>query len=123
MLLGSCSKGSQRLLVYEYVCNGSLEELLSGNSKRPLNWEKRIKIALGAAKGLACLHARNIVHRDMRPSNILITHDHESWLGDFGLAWLALLGTWHRNMQNTEKCRQRQMSIHLEWLCCSLSLD
>lgn len=127
MLLGSCSKGSQRLLVYEYVCNGSLEELLSGkkcfncycfcslfahnrffrrlhyslpekcsnlnqkirtfriifiqctgNSKRPLNWEKRIKIALGAAKGLACLHARNIVHRDMRPSNILITHDHES---------------------------------------------
>ncbi|CAA2961306.1 inactive kinase SELMODRAFT_444075-like [Olea europaea subsp. europaea] len=86
MLLGSCSKGSQRLLVYEYVCNGSLEELLSGDSKRPLNWEKRIKIALGAAKGLAYLHARNIVHRDMRPSNILITHDHESRLGDFGLA-------------------------------------
>ncbi|XP_022856602.1 inactive protein kinase SELMODRAFT_444075-like [Olea europaea var. sylvestris] len=86
MLLGSCSKGSQRLLVSEYVCNGSLEELLSGNSKRPLNWEKRIKIALGAAKGLECLHARNIVHRDMRPSNILITHDHESRLGDFGLA-------------------------------------
>ncbi|KAL2478118.1 Protein kinase protein with adenine nucleotide alpha hydrolase-like domain [Forsythia ovata] len=86
MLLGSCSEGRQRLLVYEYVCNGSLEEHLSGDSKMPLNWEKRINIALGAAKGLAYLHAHNIVHRDMRPGNILITHDHESRLGDFGLA-------------------------------------
>ncbi|KAG8391033.1 hypothetical protein BUALT_Bualt01G0145900 [Buddleja alternifolia] len=86
MLLGSCSEGSHRLLVYEYVCNGSLEQNLSDDTPSPLNWEHRLKIALGAAKGLKYLHARNIVHRDMRPGNILIRHDHESLLGDFGLA-------------------------------------
>ncbi|XP_015578732.1 inactive protein kinase SELMODRAFT_444075 isoform X2 [Ricinus communis] len=86
MLLGSCSEGSQRLLVYEYVCNGSLDQHLSKHTRRPLSWEKRMKIALGAAKGLQYLHENSIIHRDMRPNNILITHDHEALLGDFGLA-------------------------------------
>ncbi|WCJ39247.1 Protein kinase superfamily protein [Euphorbia peplus] len=86
MLLGSCSEGTNRLLVYEYVCNGSLDQHLSKFSRRPLSWEKRMKIALGAANGLQYLHENSIVHRDMRPNNILITHDHEALLGDFGLA-------------------------------------
>ncbi|KAL7120177.1 hypothetical protein ACP275_02G107000 [Erythranthe tilingii] len=86
VLLGSCSEGKHRLLVYEYVCNGSLEERLSDESPMHLKWEQRMKIAMGAAKGLAYLHERNIVHRDMRPGNILMTHDHESLVGDFGLA-------------------------------------
>ncbi|KAF3664116.1 putative Fanconi anemia group D2 protein -like protein [Capsicum annuum] len=86
MLLGSCSEGSQRLLVYEYVCNGSLDQFLSGDTRMPLNWDRRIKIALGAARGLEYLHKHNIIHRDIRPNNVLVTHDHESLLGDFGLA-------------------------------------
>ncbi|KAI8021618.1 Proline-rich receptor-like protein kinase PERK3 [Camellia lanceoleosa] len=86
MLLGSCSEGSHRLLVYEYVCNGELNKHLSKNTKEPLNWDNRIKIALGAAKGLKYLHETNIIHRDVRPNNILVTHDNEALLGDFGLA-------------------------------------
>ncbi|CAK7336405.1 unnamed protein product [Dovyalis caffra] len=86
MLLGSCSEGKDRLLVYEYVCNGSLDQHLSKHARNPLAWEKRMKIALGAARGLKYLHENNIIHRDMRPNNILITHDHEALLGDFGLA-------------------------------------
>ncbi|KAL8528074.1 hypothetical protein ACS0TY_005768 [Phlomoides rotata] len=86
MLLGSCTEGTHRLLVYEYVCNYSLEYHLSDNNPQPLNWDQRMKIAMGAAKGLAYLHEHNIIHRDMRPANILITHDYESLLGDFGLA-------------------------------------
>ncbi|VVA27344.1 PREDICTED: inactive kinase [Prunus dulcis] len=86
MLLGSCSEGNQRLLVYEYVCNGSLDKHLSNHSRRPLSWDKKIKIAIGAARGLQYLHANNIIHRDVRPNNILVTHDYESLLGDFGLA-------------------------------------
>ncbi|XP_071740534.1 uncharacterized protein [Rutidosis leptorrhynchoides] len=83
VLLGSCSEGTHRLLVYEFVCNGSLDQHLS----RPeLTWDKRIKIALGAARGLDYLHRINIIHRDMRPNNILVTHDYEALLGDFGLA-------------------------------------
>ncbi|RVW94023.1 Inactive protein kinase [Vitis vinifera] len=51
MLLGSCSEGNHRLLVYEFVCNGSLDQHLSKHSCSPLGWKKRIKIALGTAKG------------------------------------------------------------------------
>ncbi|WCJ38769.1 Protein kinase superfamily protein [Euphorbia peplus] len=80
------SARTNRLLVYENVCNGLLDQHLSKFSRRPLSWEKRMKVALGAAKGLQYLHENSIVHRDMRPNNILITHDHEALLGDFGLA-------------------------------------
>ncbi|KAH1045994.1 hypothetical protein J1N35_036778 [Gossypium stocksii] len=86
MLVGSCSEGNHRLLVYEYVCNGSLDLHLSKHSRRPLSWQKRVKIALGTAKGLKYLHDNNIIHRDMRPNNILVTHEFEPLLGDFGLA-------------------------------------
>ncbi|KAH0981438.1 hypothetical protein GBA52_008615 [Prunus armeniaca] len=78
MLLGSCSEGNHRLLVYEYVCNGSLDKHLSNHSRRPLSWDMKIKIATGAARGLQYLHANNIIHRDVRPNNILVTHDYES---------------------------------------------
>ncbi|RDX60736.1 Proline-rich receptor-like protein kinase PERK12, partial [Mucuna pruriens] len=86
VLLGSCSEGPYRLLVYEYVCNGSLDQHLSQHSRSPLSWEDRINVAIGAAKGLLYLHNNNIIHRDVRPNNILITHDHQPLLGDFGLA-------------------------------------
>nr|XP_027187003.1 probable serine/threonine-protein kinase PBL6 [Cicer arietinum] len=86
MLIGSCSEGNNRLLVYEYVCNGSLDQHLSEHSRSPLTWEDRIKVAIGAARGLLYLHKNNIVHRDVRPNNILVTHDHQPLIGDFGLA-------------------------------------
>ncbi|XP_027769910.1 probable serine/threonine-protein kinase PBL6 [Solanum pennellii] len=100
MLLGSCSEGSQKLLVYEYVCYGSLDKFLSGDIRMCLNWEKRLKIALGAARGLEYLHKHNIIHRDIRPNNILITHDHESLLGDFGLAKAAYDESQHSSGNN-----------------------
>ncbi|KAI5057248.1 hypothetical protein GOP47_0027263 [Adiantum capillus-veneris] len=81
---------SDRLLVYEYVCNGSLDQHLSGHSGSVLQWPARHKIAIGAARGLRYLHEECrvgcIVHRDMRPNNILLTHDFEPMVGDFGLA-------------------------------------
>ncbi|XP_024018100.1 probable serine/threonine-protein kinase PBL26 [Morus notabilis] len=86
VLLGSCSEGDNRLLVYEFVCNRSLDQHLSKHTREPLSWNERMKIATGAAKGLQYLHAKNIVHRDIRPNNILLTHDHHTLLGDFGLA-------------------------------------
>ncbi|XP_006579136.1 probable serine/threonine-protein kinase PBL26 [Glycine max] len=86
VLLGSCSEKNNRLLVYEYVCNGSLDQHLSEHSRSPLSWEDRINVAIGAAKGLLYLHKNNMIHRDVRPNNILITHDYHPLLGDFGLA-------------------------------------
>ncbi|KAI8529642.1 hypothetical protein RHMOL_Rhmol12G0240800 [Rhododendron molle] len=97
MLIGFCIEERRRLLVYEYICNGSLDSHLYGrhrghsaHHRDPLKWSARQKIAVGAARGLRYLHEECrvgcIVHRDMRPNNILITHDFEPLVGDFGLA-------------------------------------
>ncbi|WOH04020.1 hypothetical protein DCAR_0623425 [Daucus carota subsp. sativus] len=90
MLIGFCIEDGQRLLVYEYICHGSLDSHLYGRHRDILEWSARQKIALGAARGLRYLHEECrvgcIVHRDMRPNNILITHDFEPLVGDFGLA-------------------------------------
>ncbi|CAI0543819.1 unnamed protein product [Linum tenue] len=90
MLIGFCVEGGRRLLVYEYICNGSLDSHLFALNKDPLTWAARQKIAVGAARGLRYLHEECrvgcIVHRDMRPNNILVTHDFEPMVGDFGLA-------------------------------------
>ncbi|XP_068302518.1 inactive protein kinase SELMODRAFT_444075-like isoform X3 [Pyrus communis] len=90
MLIGFCIEDRRRLLVYEYICNGSLDSHLYRRHREPLEWSARQKIAVGAARGLRYLHEECrvgcIVHRDMRPNNILITHDFEPLVGDFGLA-------------------------------------
>ncbi|PWA73199.1 vascular endothelial growth factor receptor 2 (VEGFR2) [Artemisia annua] len=90
MLIGFCVEDGRRMLVYEYICNGSLDTHLYGYDNGPLEWSARQKIATGAARGLRYLHEECrvgcIVHRDMRPNNILLTHDFEALVGDFGLA-------------------------------------
>ncbi|OMO91616.1 hypothetical protein COLO4_18220 [Corchorus olitorius] len=90
MLIGFCIEDGKRLLVYEYICNGSLDSHLYGHNRNTLQWSARKKIAVGAARGLRYLHEECrvgcIVHRDMRPNNILVTHDFEPLVGDFGLA-------------------------------------
>ncbi|XP_024032683.1 serine/threonine-protein kinase CDG1 [Morus notabilis] len=90
MLLGYCSKENINILVYEYICNKSLYWHLFDKEATPLEWHQRYAIAIGTAKGLRFLHEEcrggPIIHRDMRPSNILLTHDFIPMLCDFGLA-------------------------------------
>ncbi|PPD71006.1 hypothetical protein GOBAR_DD32113 [Gossypium barbadense] len=94
-LLGYCMIGEERLLVYEFMEYGSLEEMLHGRTKardrRILTWEERKKIARGAAKGLCFLHHNcipHIIHRDMKSSNVLLDHEMEARVSDFGMARL-----------------------------------
>ncbi|WZZ31730.1 hypothetical protein YC2023_015131 [Brassica napus] len=83
MLIGLCVEDGKRLLFL-------IKESFIGLGKEPLGWSARQKIAVGAARGLRYLHEECrvgcIVHRDMRPNNILLTHDFEPLVGDFGLA-------------------------------------
>ncbi|KAF7055760.1 hypothetical protein CFC21_063245 [Triticum aestivum] len=91
-LLGYCGDGEDRdlLLVYEFMPKGSLENHLfrRGGSFEPLSWATRLKIAAGAARGLAFLHSpeTQIIYRDFKASNILLDHDFAPKLSDFGLA-------------------------------------
>ncbi|KAK8964721.1 putative serine/threonine-protein kinase [Platanthera guangdongensis] len=94
-LLGYCVEGACRMLVYEYIDNGTLDQWLHGNMVEhvsPLTWDIRMRIALGAAKGLAYLHEGlepKVVHRDVKSSNILLDKLWNAKLSDFGLAKLV----------------------------------
>ncbi|XP_042475543.1 probable receptor-like protein kinase At5g18500 [Macadamia integrifolia] len=99
-LLGYCVEGTHRLLVYEYVNNGNLEQWLHGAMRQHgyLTWEARMKVLLGTAKALAYLHEAiepKVVHRDIKSSNILIDDDFNAKVSDFGLAKLLGAGKSH----------------------------
>nr|XP_028959574.1 uncharacterized protein LOC103413440 isoform X2 [Malus domestica] len=92
-LLGYCKVGEERLLVYEYMKYGSLDDVLHEPKKAgiKLNWAARRKIAIGSARGLAFLHHNcipHIIHRDMKSSNVLVDENLEARVSDFGMARL-----------------------------------
>nr|XP_017220435.1 PREDICTED: probable LRR receptor-like serine/threonine-protein kinase IRK isoform X2 [Daucus carota subsp. sativus] len=83
---------SLQLLINEYVCNGSLyTHLHGGQSENCLSWKQRFNIIHGTAKGLEHLHRSNVIHYNLKPSNILIDSCFEAKVGDFGLASLLPL--------------------------------
>uniref|UniRef100_A0A1J3I779 non-specific serine/threonine protein kinase n=2 Tax=Noccaea caerulescens TaxID=107243 RepID=A0A1J3I779_NOCCA len=90
-LYGCCYEGDHRLLVYEYLPNGSLDQALFGDKPLNLEWPTRYEICLGVARGLVYLHEEarlRIVHRDVKASNILLDSQLVPKVSDFGLAKL-----------------------------------
>lgn len=88
-LLGCCMRGCQRLLVYEYMSNNSLNKHLFGEIETHLSWESRLNIIVGTARGLAYLHEDSIIriiHRDIKCGNILLDDKFNPKIADFGLA-------------------------------------
>ncbi|MQL69336.1 hypothetical protein Taro_001646, partial [Colocasia esculenta] len=87
-LIGYCIEDDQRLLVYEFMTRGSLENHLFRKFSMQLQIISMVKIALGAAKGLAFLHGGSepVIYRDFKTSNILLDSEYNAKLSDFGLA-------------------------------------
>ncbi|CAK8566607.1 unnamed protein product [Lathyrus sativus] len=89
-LIGYCLEDDYRILVYEFVTKGSLDNHLFRRASyfQPLSWKIRMKIALDAAKGLAFLHSDevDVIYRDFKTSNILIDSNYNAKLSDFGMA-------------------------------------
>ncbi|KZV31033.1 serine/threonine-protein kinase cx32 [Dorcoceras hygrometricum] len=95
-LMGYCWEDKELLLVYEFMLRGSLENHLfrRNAATEPLSWDLRLKIAIGAARGLAFLHTsdRKVIYRDFKASNILLDGAYNAKISDFGLAKLGPSG-------------------------------
>ncbi|XP_073054930.1 G-type lectin S-receptor-like serine/threonine-protein kinase LECRK3 [Primulina eburnea] len=141
-LLGYCDEGENRLLVYQYMSNGSIASFLFQNS-RP-NWFQRVQIAIGTARGLCYLHeecSTQIIHCDIKPQNVLLDESLVAKISDFGLAKLLkddqtrtttmIRGTkgyvapeWFRNMPITVKVDVYSFGILLlELICCRKNFE
>ncbi|XLR15056.1 hypothetical protein S83_042994 [Arachis hypogaea] len=142
-LLGFCAEGPKRLLVYEYMSNGSLGKLLFGDERLP-DWDERVRIALDIARGILYLHEEceaPIIHCDIKPQNILMDEFWTAKISDFGLAKLLMpdqtrtftgvRGTrgylapeWNKNTPITVKADIYSYGIVLlETVCCRRNLD
>uniref|UniRef100_A0A0E0BQE7 non-specific serine/threonine protein kinase n=1 Tax=Oryza glumipatula TaxID=40148 RepID=A0A0E0BQE7_9ORYZ len=102
-LVGFCFDQGEQMLVYEYVPNGTLKESLTGKSGVRLDWKRRLRVVLGAAKGIAYLHELAdppIIHRDIKSSNVLLDERLNAKVSDFGLS--KLLGEDGRGQITTQ---------------------
>ncbi|OAY58830.1 G-type lectin S-receptor-like serine/threonine-protein kinase RLK1 [Manihot esculenta] len=135
-LVGFCDEGQHRLLVYEFMSNGTLANFLFTKTK--INWNQRIQIAFGIARGLVYLHeecSTQIIHCDIKPQNILLDDYYNAKISDFGLAKLLVLdqsqtftairGTkgyvapeWFRNMAVTVKADVYSFGVLLLEIIC-----
>ncbi|KAF8666117.1 hypothetical protein HU200_053832 [Digitaria exilis] len=141
-LLGFCNEGKERLLVYEFMSNGSLNTFLFGDVR--LQWNLRVQLALGVARGLVYLHeecSTQIIHCDIKPQNILLDGNFTAKISDFGLAKLlrtnqtqtntGIRGTrgyvapeWFKNTGITAKVDVYSFGvILLELICCRPNVD
>ncbi|KAH6763054.1 Leucine-rich repeat protein kinase family protein [Perilla frutescens var. hirtella] len=109
----------EKLLIYDFIPNGNLNAAIHGKPGQfnPLSWSMRLKIMKGVAKGLVYLHEyspKKYVHGDLKPSNILLQHDMEPKISDFGLGHLAHIAGGRGMVMEKHHRRQNSTSVSSE---------
>lgn len=109
-LLAYCKDGNERILVYEYMENRSLNLYIfarDANQRAVLNWERRLEIIVGVARGVAYLHglSKVVIHRDLKPSNVLLDGNWRAKIADFGTAKVFVDGQTNPTLVQTEGYR------------------
>ncbi|GLJ35620.1 hypothetical protein SUGI_0715940 [Cryptomeria japonica] len=142
-LYGFCTEDSHRLLIYQYMCNGSLSNLLFKGT-RDLDWELRVQISFGIARGILYLDeecAAPILHCDIKPQNILLDENYNAKIADFGMSKLIgaeqtrtftmargtigyIAPEWQKNKAVTVKVDMYSFGVVLlEIICCRKMFD
>lgn len=106
-LIGCCLEVDVPLLVYEFVPQGSLHDILHGSNKVSLSLDKRLKIAVGTAEGLAYMHSKTsttILHGDIKPGNILLDNSFDPKISDFGISRLIAIEKTHTRYVIGDMC-------------------
>ncbi|EYU45241.1 hypothetical protein MIMGU_mgv1a018029mg [Erythranthe guttata] len=127
-VIGGCLKQKEKLLVYPYMANGTVASFLRDRpeSRPPLDWSVRKRIALGAARGLAYLHdgcERKIIHRDVKAANIYLNKDFDAIIGNFELAIHMDHGVTHVEEKSVPGAIRHIAPEYLSTLICSEKSD